>query len=240
MTMETPLSSHRKRRRQSSLWTISSLICIMIPNAEAYFTSSRITIKSNILLATRINEPFTQAVDKTRISSKYHSSSKQFKPRYVAYEESKFPNKDLLTHLPEIRSSTPGTLPTASEKLELSEKIARLLHDESPLLHFDMGGQIASRESVFAKLSDEDLREASDAVSNVSSNLGTEKYNSKRKRKVTANVMETGQDTIAQYVKSFANHHVLSAHDESVLGEQIQILSQWERKRLELENTLLR
>jgi hypothetical protein len=240
--MESSTSPHRKRRRQSSLWAISSLIYAIIPNTEAYFNSAKFDVKSNNLLVTRLNEAYTHAGDKTRSSSKNRGSSTQFKPRYVAYDESKFPNQDLLSAavVSEIRSSTPGTLPTASEKLELSEKIVRLLHDESPLVHFEMGGQIASRDSVFAKLTEDDLREASDAVSNLSNNLVTEKYKSKRKRKVTANVMETGQDTIAQYVKSFANHHVLSAQDEFVLGEQIQILSKWEGKRLELENTLLR
>jgi hypothetical protein len=42
--------------------------------------------------------------------------------------------------------------------------------------------------------------------------------------------METGHDTIKQYVKSLANHQVLSPEDEVILGKQIQILARWEER----------
>ena len=143
----------------------------------------------------------------------------------------------------EIRTANPATLPTISEQLQLTEKIAKLLSDESPQLPVGGDEQVADKKTVFAKLSDEDLREASDAVSKVNkksdSNLERVRVGSK-KGKVTANVMETGQDTIKQYVKSLANHQVLSAEDEIILGKQIQILGLWEQRRLELEHDLLR
>ena len=149
----------------------------------------------------------------------------------------------LLPTVQEIRTANPATLPSASEQLQLTEKIARLLSDESPQLPVGGDEQVADRETVFAKLSDEDLREASDAVSKVKNkrdlNLEPVRGGS-RKGKVTAKVMETGQDTIKQYVKSLANHQVLSAEDEFILGRQIQVLGQWEQRRLELEHDLLR
>jgi hypothetical protein len=141
--------------------------------------------------------------------------------------------------VPEIRTANPDTLPTVSEQLQLTEKISRLLSSDNVVSDDDTFGDdaIADKQTVFAKLSDEDLREASDAVSkanNVKPTAATKKV------KVTANVMETGQDTIKQYVKSLANHQVLSPEDEAVLGRQIQILSKWEEKRQELEDVLLR
>jgi hypothetical protein len=141
--------------------------------------------------------------------------------------------------VPEIRKANPDTLPTVSEQLQLTEKISRLLSSDNNDASFgDDEDAIADKQTVFAKLSDEDLREASDAVSKAN-NVKPSSSNAAKKGKLTANVMETGQDTIKQYVKSLANHQVLSPEDEAVLGRQIQILSKWEEKRQELEDVLL-
>lgn len=174
---------------------------------------------------------------------KHSSAAKQFTPRYIAYEAEKLMGKAQPKE-PEIRKANPDTLPTASEKLQLTEKISRLLSSEGPALPFG-DEDIADKQTVFAKLSDEDLREASDAVSkanNKSSDIETTRngLGGAKKGKLTANVMETGQDTIKQYVKSLANHQVLRPEDEAVLGRQIQILAKWEGKRQELEHDLLR
>ena len=183
-----------------------------------------------------------QERDRTFDPVKQQTASRQFTPRYAAYEETKLMGR-LLPTVQEIRTANPATLPSISEQLQLTEKIARLLSDRSPQLFVGGDEQVADKETVFAKLSDEDLREASDAVSKVNNKGDTDLEavrGGSRKGKVTANVMETGQDTIKQYVKSLANHQVLSAEDETILGKQIQILVQWEQSRIELEHDLLR
>ena len=173
---------------------------------------------------------------------KQRSASRQFTPRYVAFETDKLMGK-LQPKVAEIRTANPDSLPTSSERLQLTEKLTRLISDESPLLP-SHDEQIADKQTVFAKLSDEDLREASDAVAKVNNKRESElepvRFGGTKKGKVTANVMDTGQDTIKQYVKSLANHQVLSPEDELILGRQIQILAKWEEKRQELESDLLR
>jgi hypothetical protein len=221
---------------------------MVAPSIDAFYSSQSMQqMHRTPLFATRMRQDTrsTSAVqerDRTFDPVKQRAASRQFKPRYVAYEESKFMGK-LLPTVQEIRTANPATLPTISEQLQLTEKITRLLSDESPLVPLGADEQIADKETVFAKLSDEDLRQASDAVSKVTnkrdSGLELVRGGSK-KGKVTANVMETGHDTIKQYVKSLANHQVLSPEDEVILGKQIQILARWEEKRLELENNLLR
>lgn len=125
------------------------------------------------------------------------------------------------------------------EKQHLTDKIALLLKDDDDdddsFLAFD---DIADRQTVFAKLSDEAKSEASYAVSKVSAS--SKSMLAERSTKITANVLETGQDTIRQYVKSMGQHQVLSPEDESVLGRQIQVLNGYEEQRQELEETLLR
>lgn len=221
---------------------------MVAPTVDAFYSSQSMQqMHGTPLFATRMRQDTrtTSAVqerDRTFDPVKQREASRQFKPRYVAYEEAKFMGK-LLPTVQEIRTANPATLPTISEQLQLTEKITRLLSDESPLVPLGADEQIADKETVFAKLSDEDLRQASDAVSKVTnkgySELEPVRGGSK-KGKVTANVMETGHDTIKQYVKSLANHQVLSPEDEVILGKQIQILARWEEKRLELESSLLR
>ncbi len=55
------------------------------------------------------------------------------------------------------------------------------------------------------------------------------------KQMITAKVLETGQDTMKQYVKTLGAHQVLSRQDEVVLGQQVQLFMKWERIRQELE-----
>lgn len=148
---------------------------------------------------------------------------------------------------PAIRTANPDTLPSSFEKVQLTEKIAQLLRDSDTLEAFD-ASEIADKQTVFAKLSDEDLREASDAVAKVTTKKPTENEpirmakakKGAKKARVKASVFETGQDSIKEYMKALGNHQVLSAEDEQVLGRQIQTLAKWEEKRQELEDELLR
>ena len=52
---------------------------------------------------------------------------------------------------------------------------------------------------------------------------------------VRAQVKETGQDTMSQYVKSMGQHELLSKDAEILLGTQIQILNEWEQQRQQFE-----
>lgn len=149
-----------------------------------------------------------------------------------------------LPEQPAKNRANPATLPTSEERFRMTEKIARLLSDET---EFEESGsqEIADRATVFARLSDEDKSEATFAVSRDNNLLQLDSEpirikNSAKKGKLTANVMETGRDTMKQYVKSMANHQVLTPEDEAVLGRHIQVLVKWEDKRQQLEHTLLR
>lgn len=64
-------------------------------------------------------------------------------------------------------------------------------------------------------------------------------YETKRKR-IRANVKETGFDSMKYYMKSMANHELLSKNEEIILGREIQILIGWEKVREELEDKLAR
>lgn len=167
--------------------------------------------------------------------------SSQFTPRYVAYEQEKLMGK--LPQQPAIRTANPDTLPSSFERVQLTEKIARLLRDSDTIEAFD-ASEIADKQTVFAKLSDEDLQEASEAVAkvNVQKPKDTEpvRVGGAKKGRVKASVMETGRDTIKEYMKSLGNHQVLSPEDEKVLARQIQVLAKWEEKRQELEFDLVR
>jgi len=61
-----------------------------------------------------------------------------------------------------------------------------------------------------------------------------------RKRRIRANVKETGFDSMKYYMKSMANHELLSKNEEIILGREIQILIKWEKIREELEAKLVR
>lgn len=60
------------------------------------------------------------------------------------------------------------------------------------------------------------------------------------KRKIKASVRETGTDSVKEYMKSMCNHELLNKNEEIILAREIQILLNWEAKRDELENQLLR
>lgn len=60
------------------------------------------------------------------------------------------------------------------------------------------------------------------------------------KRKVRANVRETGYDSMRSYIKTMCNHELLNKNEEVVLAREIQRLMQWEEKRESLEEQLLR
>mmetsp|Transcript_13343 Transcript_13343/g.19080 ORF Transcript_13343/g.19080 Transcript_13343/m.19080 type:complete len:468 (+) Transcript_13343:149-1552(+) len=64
--------------------------------------------------------------------------------------------------------------------------------------------------------------------------------NQPKKRKIRANVKETGLDSINSYMKTMVNHELLKKNEEIILAREIQILIQWEEKREELEAQLMR
>jgi hypothetical protein len=165
----------------------------------------------------------------------------QFRPRYATYLEGKY-TRQTQPPQPQIRTANPSTIPSADEQHQLSAKIARLLSNENDWA--TLTGEIADRETVFSKLSDRDLQEASEAVSKglkAMSDSDSSVRHKEVKPRVTALVSETGHETIQQYVKIMANHHqVLRSEDEAVLGRQIQIFSRWEEKRQELELEMFR
>mmetsp|Transcript_28550 Transcript_28550/g.42194 ORF Transcript_28550/g.42194 Transcript_28550/m.42194 type:complete len:529 (+) Transcript_28550:183-1769(+) len=172
-------------------------------------------------------------------------SAQRFTNPSLLYEQTRFPH---LAQIEEtvntVKTANPSTLPTKTESEEITEKISRLLtSDFDQSLPFK-DEEIADKKTVFANLSEEDRREAVDAVSKGSSSELHDPEgqirNLSKKGKVKANVMETGKDSINQYMKSLSNHQVLSADDEKVLGRQIQVLTKWEEQRQELELSLCR
>jgi len=60
------------------------------------------------------------------------------------------------------------------------------------------------------------------------------------KKRIRANVKETGLDSMKYYMKSMANHELLSKNEEIILGREIQILIKWEQTREDLESKLAR
>mmetsp|Transcript_22201 Transcript_22201/g.36753 ORF Transcript_22201/g.36753 Transcript_22201/m.36753 type:complete len:414 (-) Transcript_22201:8-1249(-) len=248
----------KTRRRTGPLISLTALVVMASSPCQAFQPSSGgirqsslsspyTNSRDNSVLFSTIEDRRTRTRVQERDTSfdpiKQSGASRQFTPRYVAYEAEKLMGK-AQPKVEEIRKASPDSLPTASEKLQLTEKISRLLSSEGPDAPFG-DADIADKQTVFAKLSDEDLREASDAVSKVANKAQDMEpvrsgLSGAKKGKLTANVMETGQDTIKQYVKSLANHQVLSPEDEAVLGRQIQILAKWEKKRQDLEGALLR
>jgi hypothetical protein len=94
--------------------------------------------------------------------------------------------------------------------------------------------------------SQEDLRVVEKAIA--ASSLGSRQSESKllesefpdAKKKIRANVRETGTDSIKNYIKTMCNHELLNKNEEIILAREIQILLKWEKQREELENQLLR
>jgi len=60
------------------------------------------------------------------------------------------------------------------------------------------------------------------------------------KRRIKANVRETGHDSMKYYIKSMCNHELLNKNEEIILAREIQILLRWEEEREKLEEQLLR
>jgi len=61
-----------------------------------------------------------------------------------------------------------------------------------------------------------------------------------RQKRIRASVKETGLDSMKYYMKSMANHELLSKNEEVILGREIQILIKWEKTREDLESKLAR
>lgn len=172
----------------------------------------------------------------------------QFTPRYQKYEQERLHGIQKDTSEAPVRPMKSKNAPTKEERNQLTSQIARLMSEETEQDDDDDDslGDIADRQTVFAKLSDEDKSQATFAVSKATNPQASYLEPTRmgraatKKGKITANVLETGQDTIRQYVKSMGQHQVLSKEDEAVLGKQIQTLSKWEEKRQHLEEKLLR
>jgi RNA polymerase primary sigma factor len=62
----------------------------------------------------------------------------------------------------------------------------------------------------------------------------------KPKRRITANVKETGFDSMKYYMKTMGNHELLKKNEEIILAREIQILIKWEEEREDLEAKLMR
>ena len=149
------------------------------------------------------------------------------------------------------RSETPP--PASPEQLENAEaqstrsrvdaKIAALLSDDEDDDEDDEDDisqdDLADRRTVYTRLSDAAKSQATAAITKPAP------YNpnlvSGTKKRVTAQVQETGRDTIRQsYSKSFTNHELLSRESEAALAREIQMLARWEERRQELEVELMR
>ena len=60
------------------------------------------------------------------------------------------------------------------------------------------------------------------------------------KRKIRANVRETGMDSMKNYIKSMCNQKKKKKNEEIILAREIQLLLKWEEQREQLEQQLLR
>lgn len=167
-----------------------------------------------------------------------------------------------------LSSSSKSTeAPPTPEQLENSEartrkslvdaKIAALLADDDEDDGDIADGDLADKHTVYTRLSDTAKSQATAAISKSTSygaasssggaagpSLSTAGAGSRRvvskKKRVTAQVQETGRDTIQSYTKSFTNHELLSRESEAALGREIQILARWEERRQDLEVQLMR
>lgn len=75
---------------------------------------------------------------------------------------------------------------------------------------------------------------------NNNKNDAYEKEQDPPKRRIRANVKETGFDSMKYYMKTMGNHELLKKNEEIILAREIQVLIGWEGKREELEAKLLR
>ena len=81
---------------------------------------------------------------------------------------------------------------------------------------------------------------AADDDAPVASDSDNEAAPTKKKKKVTATIRETGQDSMKHYLKSMGNHDLLNKNEEIILAREIQILIGWEETRVDLETQLSR
>ena len=65
-------------------------------------------------------------------------------------------------------------------------------------------------------------------------------YDEQPKRRIRANVKETGFDSMKYYMKTMGNHELLKKNEEIILAREIQVLIKWEETREELEAKLMR
>jgi len=75
-------------------------------------------------------------------------------------------------------------------------------------------------------------------INNNNNNNNNSASSNKQQHVIRAEVKETGQDMMSQYVKSMGQHELLSKDAEQLLGTQIQILVKYEQQRLQLEQSL--
>lgn len=82
-----------------------------------------------------------------------------------------------------------------------------------------------------------------ESMSDTVSNIGKSKSKNadeEPKRRITANVKETGFDSMKYYMKTMGNHELLKKNEEIILAREIQILIKWEEEREALEAKLIR
>jgi len=138
-----------------------------------------------------------------------------------------------------VENDISQSIPVASEPTPTHEMIQNLLATDTE------AAPISTVESKFSKM------KAGGGVgpTMVSAKLpsaakkaaATEKIDYElRKKRIRANVKETGFDSMKYYMKSMANHELLSKNEEIILGREIQILIGWEKTREELEAKLVR
>lgn len=79
----------------------------------------------------------------------------------------------------------------------------------------------------------------SDSISNIGQ-ASSKNTVEEPKRRITANVKETGFDSMKYYMKTMGNHELLKKNEEIILAREIQILIKWEEEREALEAKLIR
>jgi hypothetical protein len=79
-----------------------------------------------------------------------------------------------------------------------------------------------------------------ESISTPNTNKVTSSDSEEPKRRIRANVKETGFDSMKYYMKTMGNHELLKKNEEIILAREIQILIKWEEIREELEAKLMR
>jgi len=186
-----------------------------------------------------------------------------FRTRTASKYEILMPDDITLSKRPAGESEAPPPAAVTPEQLENAEarttksrvdaKIAALLADDDNDDEDDHGDiaddDLADRRTVYTRLSDAAKSQATAAISKPTpyhANASTSAASSSsrvvsKKKRVTAQVQETGRDTLREsYSKSFTNHELLSRESEAALAREIQVLARWEERRQELEVELMR